>query len=73
MAGKASLEKNLDYLGITLNADDKKKVLAKVIELGDSKQIITPEDLPFIIADVLESSDEQRITLINCKTVMRRP
>lgn len=68
MAGKASLENNLDYLGISLSAEDQQKVLAKVIELGDSKQIITPEDLPFIIADVLESSGTQHIALVDCKT-----
>lgn len=71
MAGKASLEKNLDYLGIKLSSDDQAKVLSKVIELGDSKQIITPEDLPFIIADVLESSGTQHIKLIDCKTQSR--
>jgi D-citramalate synthase len=68
MAGKASLAQNLDQLGISLSEDDQKKVLAKVIELGDSKQIITPEDLPFIIADVLEDRDQQRIVLLDCKT-----
>lgn len=68
LAGKASLEQNLDELGIVLNKEDQKRVLAKVIELGDSKQQITPEDLPFIIADVLESNVMQRITLEDCKT-----
>ena len=68
MAGKASLEQNLDELGISLNAEDQKKVLAKVIELGDSKQIITPEDLPFIISDVLEDRDTQQIVLHDCRT-----
>ena len=52
-----------------LSVDDQKKVLAKVIELGDSKQIITPEDLPFIIADVLESRDTQRVVLNDCKMI----
>lgn len=68
LAGKASLEQNLDELGISLSAEDQKKVLAKVIELGDSKQIVTPEDLPFIITDVLESKDNQRVVLKDCKT-----
>ncbi len=68
LAGKASLEQNLDELGIVLNENDQKRVLTKVIELGDSKQQITPEDLPFIIADVLESNVMQRITLEDCKT-----
>ncbi len=68
LAGKASLDQNLDALGISLSDEDKKRVLSKVIELGDSKQVITPEDLPFIIADVLESNDQQRLSLIACKT-----
>ncbi len=71
LAGKASLENNLDELGIKLSADDQKKVLQKVIELGDSKQTVTSEDLPFIIADVLESKDSQRIVLVDCKTSSR--
>jgi D-citramalate synthase len=68
LAGKASLENNLDELGINLSPEDQKKVLKKVIELGDLKQIVTSEDLPFIIADVLESRDSQRIVLVDCKT-----
>ena len=69
LAGKASLEQNLDELGISLSDEDQKKVLAKVIELGDSKQTITLDDLPFIITDVLESGDGQRVVLEECKTI----
>ena len=68
MAGKASLEQNLDALGISLSPEDQQKVLARVIELGDSKQIITPEDLPFIIADVIESGSLKHIVLEHCRT-----
>ena len=68
MSGKASLENNLDEMGIDLSVEDQKKVLAKVIELGDLKQTITPDDLPFIIADVLESRDDKRVVLKDCKT-----
>ena len=68
LAGKASLEQNLDELGIKLSAEEQKKVLAKVIELGDSKQIITADDLPFIIADVLENRDLKYVQLIDCKS-----
>jgi len=68
LAGKASLEQNLNEMGISLSEDDQKKVLAKVIQLGDQKQIVTPEDLPFIIADVLESGEAQRVVLVGCKT-----
>ena len=68
LAGKASLEQNLNEMGISLSDDEQKKVLAKVIQLGDQKQIVTPEDLPFIITDVLESKDKQRVVLQDCKT-----
>lgn len=66
MSGKASLKKNLEQLGIDLSEDDQKKVLARIVRLGDSKQSITPEDLPFIIADVMESKNYQHIKLLNC-------
>jgi len=68
LAGKASLEQNLNEMGISLSDEDQKKVLAKVIQLGDQKQIVTPEDLPFIITDVLESGGSQRVVLNDCKT-----
>ncbi len=35
--------------------------------LGDSKEVITIDDLPFIIADVLESSDYHHIRLEGCQ------
>jgi D-citramalate synthase len=66
MSGKASLLKNLEELGITLSSDDQKKVLERVVELGDSKQRITSDDLPFIIADVLERDVYQHIVLTHC-------
>ena len=66
MSGKASIINNLNELGLSLSAQDQAKVLERVVKLGDSKQIITAEDLPFIIADVMESRDEHYITLKNC-------
>ncbi|UXP31628.1 2-isopropylmalate synthase [Reichenbachiella agarivorans] len=53
MSGKASIKKNLDELGIQLSPEETKKVTAKIIELGDKKETISKEDLPFIIKDVL--------------------
>lgn len=67
LAGKASLAQNLDALGIELAPEDQKKVLEKVIELGDQKQVITPDDLPFIISDVLKATNEERVELVDCK------
>ncbi len=66
MSGKASLINNLDELGISLSKEDQAKVLERVVRLGDSKQIITSEDLPFIIADVMQSGDFEHVSLLNC-------
>lgn len=66
MSGKASLLKNLEEIGISLSAEDQKKVLHRVVQLGDSKQRISSDDLPFIIADVLESNEYEHIVLIDC-------
>ncbi len=55
MSGKASIIKNLEELGIELDKADMKKVAQKVIELGDKKETVTKEDLPYIISDVLRS------------------
>lgn len=55
-SGKANIEKNLQELGLKLNDADLKKVTQRVIELGDKKQTVTKEDLPYIISDVLDSS-----------------
>ncbi|MDP6329343.1 MAG: alpha-isopropylmalate synthase regulatory domain-containing protein, partial [SAR324 cluster bacterium] len=66
MSGKASLNKNLELLGIQLIDENLQKVLRRVVELGDSKKTITLADLPFIITDVLETHEEQRIQLLNC-------
>ena len=67
LSGKASVLKNIEELGISLSPENLKKVLDRVVKLGDSKQVITVDDLPFIIADVLESSDYHHIRLENCQ------
>lgn len=66
MSGKASLKKNLELLDLDLSEENQKKVLARIVQLGDSKQTITTDDLPFIIADVLESKNYEHIKLLNC-------
>ena len=52
-SGKATIRKNLEEFGLVLNADSLNKVTQRVIELGDKKEDVTTEDLPFIISDVL--------------------
>ena len=66
MSGKASLINNLDELGISLTGEEQAAVLKRIVELGDSKHVITADDLPFIIADVMEGREEQHIRLLNC-------
>lgn len=55
-SGKANIQKNLQELGLTLNDEDIKKVTQRIIELGDKKEVVTKEDLPYIISDVLDSA-----------------
>jgi D-citramalate synthase len=52
-SGKATIRKNLEEFGLFLNPESLGKVTQRVIELGDKKENVTTEDLPFIIADVL--------------------
>lgn len=66
LAGKASLLKNLERLDISLSEENQRKVLQRVVELGDSKKTITSDDLPFIIAEVLEGGDYKHVELLSC-------
>jgi D-citramalate synthase len=54
LSGKASLDQNLAKLGIELSPEARDRVLARIVELGDKKHTVVPEDLPFILADVLK-------------------
>lgn len=60
-SGKANIQKNLQELGLQLNDDDLKKVTQRIIELGDKKQVVTKEDLPYIISDVLDRTYEEKV------------
>jgi D-citramalate synthase len=59
MSGKASLDQNLKALGIELQPENRALVLKRIVELGDKKHTVTPEDLPLIIADVLKKPQEE--------------
>ncbi|MGR3811236.1 alpha-isopropylmalate synthase regulatory domain-containing protein [Jiulongibacter sp. NS-SX5] len=65
-SGKANIEQNLKMLGISLPDEDLKKVTKRIIQLGDKKETVTREDLPFIIADVLDRAPAvENITVMN--------
>ena len=59
LSGKASIDHNLKTLGIELAPQNRQLLLQRVIELGDKKHTVAAEDLPYIIADVLKTPDEQ--------------
>ena len=48
------MRKNLESLGLELDEESMKKVTDRIIELGDRKEVVTQEDLPYIISDVLK-------------------
>ena len=58
LSGKASLDHNLTRLGVNLSNANRQKVLDRIIELGDKKHAVVPEDLLMIIADVLKTPAE---------------
>lgn len=62
-SGKSNIQKNLQELGLTLNESDLKKVTQRVIELGDRKERVTAEDLPFIISDVLGNNVPDKVKI----------
>jgi (R)-citramalate synthase len=65
-SGKANIEQNLRELGISLPDDDLKKVTQRIIDLGDKKENVTREDLPYILADVLDrNAVVEKVRILN--------
>ena len=65
-SGRANIRKNLEALGIDIDEASMEKVTERVIELGDKKQLVTVEELPYIVSDVLKHDPaRQRIRVVN--------
>lgn len=65
-SGKANIRKNLESLGLELDEESMKKVTERIIELGDKKELVTQEDLPYIISDVLKhNTSNDKVKLIS--------
>ena len=66
-SGKANILKNLEELGLELTPEQTRRVTDRIIELGDKKQIVTQEDLPYIVSDVLKHSapDDNKVKLLS--------
>lgn len=65
-SGKANILRNLEAFDLELTPEQTRLVTQRIIELGDRKQVVTPEDLPYIVSDVLRlEQEEQRVRLIS--------
>ena len=65
-SGKASIQMNLEAMGIELDEESMRKVTDRIIELGVKKEQVTQDDLPYIVHDVLHhEQEEQRIRILN--------
>ncbi|MDR0334101.1 MAG: 2-isopropylmalate synthase [Dysgonamonadaceae bacterium] len=65
-SGKANILKNLEALGIEMDDESVKKITEHIIELGDKKEVVTQEELPYIVSDILKNGIEnQDIQMLN--------
>ena len=65
-SGKANIAKNLEELGLELTPEQTRRVTQRITELGDKKEIVTQEDLPFIVSDVLKhDAPEDKVKLVS--------
>lgn len=65
-SGKANIQRNLEDLGLELTPEQTKLVTERITELGDRKEIVTPDDLPYIVSDVIKhNADTAKVKLIS--------
>ena len=65
-SGRANIAKNLEELGLELTPEQTRRVTQRITELGDKKEIVTQEDLPYIVSDVLKhDGSEDKVKLIS--------
>ncbi|MBK6607081.1 MAG: 2-isopropylmalate synthase [Leptospiraceae bacterium] len=69
LAGKASISENLKQLGLVISPDLEKKILDKVIEMGDQGRIVSTEDLPFLIANLSGEDINHNFQILNCEVI----
>ncbi len=65
-SGKANILKNLEAFGLDLTPEQTRRVTERIIALGDKKEVVTQEDLPYIVSDVLKhDSPEEKVKLLS--------
>jgi D-citramalate synthase len=63
-SGRANISKNLEDMGLQLTDDEMRRVTTRIVELGDKKERVTQDDLPYIVADVLKHDvTDERVRL----------
>ena len=65
-SGRANIARNLQELGLELTPEQTRRVTQRITELGDRKEIVTQDDLPFIVSDVLKhAAPEDKVKLVS--------
>ena len=65
-SGRANIMRNLQELGLELTPEQTQRVTRRITELGDRKETVTMDDLPYIVNDVLKHDvEEDRIKLVS--------
>lgn len=65
-SGKANVARNLKELGLELTPEQTRRVTRRITELGDRKEVVTQDDLPFIVSDVLKHDvAEEKVKLVS--------
>ena len=65
-SGRANIAQNLEELGLELTPEQTRRVTQRITELGDKKERVTQEDLPYIVNDVLKhDAPEDKVKLVS--------
>uniref|UniRef100_A0AB33IYK0 Alpha-isopropylmalate synthase regulatory domain-containing protein n=1 Tax=Prevotella sp. GTC17254 TaxID=3236794 RepID=A0AB33IYK0_9BACT len=65
-SGKANIIQNLKDLGLELTLEQTKAVTNRITQLGDRKELVTQDDLPYIVSDVLKhNAPEDKVKLLS--------
>ena len=65
-SGRANIARNLQELGLDLTPEQMQRVTQRITELGDRKEAVTQDDLPFIVSDVLKHGvTEDKVKLVS--------
>lgn len=66
LSGEASIKENLLDLGIELGKKYVHKVTERIVQLGDKKEMVTQDDLPYIVADIVKRDPNlNKVQIVN--------